>query len=168
MDYWLFNFYLLNRGLFNFFKRRIHMLNNLFFMNMKLVTVCLTIGLVFSFNSSFVQAKEGNLKDINMKDGETQNVEDPELEKKRDKVREQLIKSNFFSKVNRKLIENNYKRYSFRGEYDINYHIMELEVDEKSDESKVETIENIEEIVSQLAKENNLILSHARVIFHQK
>ncbi|MFL0575099.1 hypothetical protein ACH0BK_29460, partial [Priestia megaterium] len=72
------------------------MLNNLFFMNMKLVTVCLTIGLAFSFNSSFVQAKEGNLKDINMEDGETQNVEDPELEKKRDKVREQLIKSNFF------------------------------------------------------------------------
>jgi hypothetical protein len=168
MDYWLFNFYLLNRDLFNFFKRRIHMLNNLFFMNMKLVTVCLTIGLAFSFNSSFVQAKEGNLKDINMKDGETQNVEDPELEKKRDKVREQLIKSNFFSKVNRKLVENKYKRYSFRGEYDINYHIMEVEVDEKSGESKIETIENIEEIVNQLARKNNLISSHARVIFHQK
>jgi len=144
------------------------MLNNLFFMNMKLVSVCFIIGLVFSFNNSFVQAKEGNLKDIDMKDGEASNVEDLELEKKRDEVREQLIKSNFFSKVNRKLIDNNYKRYSFRGEYDINYHIYEVEVDEKSDESKVETIENIEEIVSQLAKENNLISSHARVIFHQK
>ncbi|OLO26724.1 hypothetical protein BTA37_27300 [Priestia megaterium] len=144
------------------------MLNNLFFMNMKLVSVCLTVGLVFFFNSSFVQAKEGNLKDIDGKSGETPNVEDLKLEKKRDEVREQLIKSNFFSKVNRKLIENNYKRYSFRGEYDINYHIMELEVDEKSDETKIETIENIEEIVSQLAKENNVISSHARVVFHQK
>ncbi|MGE6833834.1 hypothetical protein ACQKGA_29235 [Priestia megaterium] len=144
------------------------MLNNLFFMNMKLASLCLIIGLVFSFNNSFVQAKEGNLKDIDVKDGETSNVEDLELEKKRDEVREQLIKSNFFSKVNRKLIENKYRRYSFRGEYDINYHIIELEVDEKSDESKVETIENIEEIVSQLARENNLISSHARVIFHQK
>ena len=144
------------------------MLNSLFFMNMKLVSVCLIVGLIFSFNGSFVQAKEGNLKDINGKSGETPDVEDLKLEKKRDEVREQLIKSNFFSKVNRKLIENNYKRYSFRGEYDINYHIMELEIDEKSDESKIETIENIEEIVSQLAKENNLISSHARVIFHQK
>jgi len=144
------------------------MLNNLFFMNMKLVSLCLIVGLFFSFNSSFVQAKEGNLKDIDGKSGETPNVEDLKLEKKRDEVREQLIKSNFFNKVNRKLIENNYKRYSFRGEYDINYHIMELEVDEKSNESKIETIENIEEIVSQLAKENNLVSSHARVIFHQK
>jgi len=144
------------------------MLNNLFFMNMKLVSVCFIIGLIFSFNNSFVQAKEGNLKNIDMKDGEASNVEDLELEKKRDEVRAQLIKSNFLSKVNRKLIDNNYKRYSFRGEYDINYHIYEVEVDEKSDESKVETIENIEEIVSQLAKENNLISSHARVIFHQK
>jgi hypothetical protein len=137
-------------------------------MNMKLVSVCFIIGLIFSFNNSFVQAKEGNLKNIDMKDGEASNVEDLELEKKRDEVREQLIKSNFFSKVNRKLIDNNYKRYSFRGEYDINYHTYEVEVDEKSDESKVETIENIKEIVSQLAKENNLISSHARVIFHQK
>ena len=144
------------------------MLNNSFFMNMKLVSVCLIVGLIFSFNSSFVQAKEGNLKDINGKSGETPDVEDLKLEKKRDEVREQLIKSNFFSKVNRKLIENNYKRFSFRGEYDINYHIMELEIDEKSDESKIETIENIEEIVSQLAKENNVISSHARVVFHQK
>ena len=137
-------------------------------MNMKLVTLCLIIGLVFSFNNSFVQAKEGNLKDIDVKDKETSNVEDLELEKKRDEIRKQLIKSNFFSKVNRKLIENKYKRYSFRGEYDINYHVIELEVDEKSDESKVETIENIEEIVNQLARKNNLISSHARVIFHQK
>jgi hypothetical protein len=144
------------------------MLNNLFFTNMKLVSLCLIIGLVFSFNNSSVQAKERNLKDIDVKDEETSNGEDLELERKRDEVREQLIKSNFFSKVNRKLIENKYKRYSFRGEYDINYHIMEVEVGEKSDESKVETIENIEEIVSQLARENNLISSHARVIFHQK
>ncbi|MGN7485758.1 hypothetical protein ACTHPB_30085, partial [Priestia megaterium] len=110
------------------------MLNNLFFMNLKLMSLCLIIGLVFFFNSSFIQAKEGNLKDIDMKGEETSNVEDLELEKKRDEVREQLIKSNFFSKVNRKLIENKYMRYSFRGEYDINYHIIELEVDEKSDE----------------------------------
>ncbi|MGN7485757.1 hypothetical protein ACTHPB_30080, partial [Priestia megaterium] len=110
------------------------MLNNLFFMNMKLVSICLIIGLTFPFNNSCVQAKEGNLKDIDVKDGETSNVEDLELERRRDEVREQLIKSNFFSKVNRKLIENKYKRYSFRGEYDINYHIIELEVDEKSDE----------------------------------
>lgn len=114
-------------------------------MNMKLVSLCLITGLVFCFNNSFVQAKERNLKDIDVKDEETSNVEDLELERKRDEIREQLIKSNFFSKVNRKLIENKYKRCSFRGEYDINYHIMELEVDEKSDESKVETIENIEE-----------------------
>ncbi|MBY0031104.1 hypothetical protein H7K20_29240 [Priestia aryabhattai] len=144
------------------------MLNKLFFMNLKLMSVCLIVGLVFSFNSSFVQAKEGNPKDINMKDREIQNVKDLALEKKRDEVREQLIKTDFLNKVNRKLIENNYKRYNFSGEYDINFHILEIEVDEKSDESKVETIENIEEIVSQLAKENNLVSSHARVIFHQK
>ncbi|AYE53448.1 hypothetical protein OEA_27625 (plasmid) [Priestia megaterium NCT-2] len=78
------------------------MLNNLFFMNMKLVSLCLIIGLVFSFNNSFVQAKEGNLKDIDVKDGETSNVEDLELEKKGMKYGNNLLNLIFLAK----LIEN--------------------------------------------------------------
>ncbi|MED3903820.1 hypothetical protein [Priestia megaterium] len=134
----------------------------------KWIIVCFITSLLFFSNHTFIQAKEENLryKTIDRKNEETLNIEDPELKRQRDQVKEKLIRTHFFSKVNQKLIQHAYKKYSFKGEYDINYHVMELEIDEKPGESKVKTIENIEKIVNQLGKENNLVPSHARVIFH--
>ncbi|MGG0285845.1 hypothetical protein ABEY41_12145 [Peribacillus butanolivorans] len=48
----------------------------------------------------------------------------------------------------------------------MNYQIVELVVQKKSGESQVETIKNIGEIVSELAKENNVVPTVTKVSFH--
>ena len=136
----------------------------------KWLIVCLFTGLVLVFNNAFVQAKEENPKDkiVKLKEGETLNVADPELQRAQDEVWEHLVKTDFGNKVDQKLKENGYKRYTHTGEFNINYQIVDLEVDQKPGESKIETIENIDKIVSQLAKENKVVPTIVRVTFHEK
>ncbi|MDM5224404.1 hypothetical protein QUF86_27495 [Peribacillus sp. NJ11] len=136
----------------------------------KYFLVCLVAGLLFFFNESFVQAQEENPKDkiVNLKEGETLNIKNTELSREQDKVWEQLNNTDFANKVDQKLKEHGYKRYSHTGEFDVNYQIIDLEVQKKPGESQVETIKNIGEIVSQLAKENNVVPTIARVTFHKQ
>ncbi len=134
---------------------------------LKLVLVSFLVGFVLVNSEGLVQAKEMDPKDkiVNLKEGETLNVKNPELQRERDKVWEQLVNTNFFNKVDQKLKEHGYKRYTHTGEFDVNYQIVELVVQKKSGESEIETIKNIGEIVSQLAKENNVVPTFAKVSF---
>lgn len=134
---------------------------------LKLVLVSFLVGFVLVNSEGLVQAKEMDPKDkiVNLKEGETLNVKNPELQRERDKVWEQLVNTNFFNKVDQKLKEHGYKRYTHTGEFDVNYQIVELVVQKKSGESEIETIKNIGEIVNQLAKENNVVPTFAKVSF---
>ncbi|MDP1422121.1 hypothetical protein Q8G35_28155 [Peribacillus simplex] len=136
----------------------------------KYFVVCLVAGLLFFFNESFVQAQEKNPNDkiVKLKDGETLNVAHPELLKKRDEVWEKITKSNFIDEVEQKLTENGYKKRTMTGEFDINFQIVDLEVDEKPGESRVETINNIDKIVRELAKENKVVPTITKVTFHKQ
>ncbi|KKI92740.1 hypothetical protein WQ54_07590 [Bacillus sp. SA1-12] len=136
----------------------------------KWLIVCFIAVLLCSFNNGIVQAKEENPKDkiVKLKDGETLNVADPELQKRQDEVWEQLVKTDFSNKVDQKLKENGYKRYTHTGEFNINYQIVDIKVDQKPDESKIETIENISRIVSEIAKENKVVPTITRVTFHKQ
>ncbi|MFE4429668.1 hypothetical protein ACFRH9_21715 [Peribacillus butanolivorans] len=141
-------------------KNRVHIL--------KLILVSFFVGFVLLNSEGLVQAKEMDPKDkiVKLKEGETLNVKNPELQRERDKVWEQLNNTDFANKVDQKLKEHGYKRYSHTGEFDVNYQIVELVVQKKPGESQVETIKNIGEIVSQLAKENNVVPAFAKVSFH--
>lgn len=134
---------------------------------LKLVLVSFLVGFVLVNSEGLVQAKEMDPKDkiVNLKEGETLNVKNPELQRERDKVWEQLVNTNFFNKVDQKLKEHGYKRYTHTGEFDVNYQIVELVVQKKPGESEIETIKNIGEIVNQLAKENNVVPTFAKVSF---
>ncbi|MGF6949031.1 hypothetical protein QF028_001536 [Neobacillus sp. B4I6] len=136
----------------------------------KWLILFLITGLLCSFNNAIVQAKEENPKDkiVKFKEGETLNVADPELQKRQDKVWEQLVKTDFNNKVDQKLKENGYKRYTYTGEFNINYQIVDIKVDRKPYESKVETIENISRIVSELVKENKVVPTITRVTFNKQ
>lgn len=108
----------------------------------KWLILFLITGLLCSFNNAIVQAKEENPTDkiVKLKEGETLNVADPELQRRQDKVWEQLVKTDFNNKVDQKLKENGYKRYTYTGEFNINYQIVDIKVDRKPDENKVKTI----------------------------
>ncbi|MCY9141313.1 hypothetical protein [Peribacillus frigoritolerans] len=134
---------------------------------LKLVLVSFLAGFVLLNSEELVQAKEMDPKDkiVNLKEGETLNIKETELSREQDKVMEQIIKTDFANKVDQKLKEYGYKRYTHTGEVDVNYQLVELVVQKKPGESQVETIKNIDKIVSQLAKENNVVPTFAKVSF---
>ncbi|MFJ7941899.1 hypothetical protein ACIQYG_26075 [Peribacillus sp. NPDC096622] len=135
---------------------------------LKLMLVSSLAGFVLLNSEGLVQAKEMDPKDkiVNLKEGETLNIKNTELSREQDKVMEQLVNADFFNKVDQKLKEHGYKRYTHTGEVDVNYQLVELVVQKKPGESQVETIKNIDKIVSQLAKENNVVPTFAKVSFH--
>ncbi len=132
---------------------------------LKLVLVSFLAGFVLLNSEGLVQAKEMDPKDkiVNLKEGEI--IKETDLTREQDKVVKQLVKTDFFNKVDQKLKEHGYKRYTQTGESDVNYVIVELLVQKKPGESQVETIKNIDKIVSQLAKENNVVPAFAKVTF---
>ncbi|KOR84349.1 hypothetical protein [Peribacillus frigoritolerans] len=134
---------------------------------LKLVLVSFFAGFVLLNSEGLVQAKEMDPKDkiVNLKEGETLNIKETELSREQDNVMEQIIKTDFANKVDQKLKEHGYKRYTHTGEVDVNYQLVELVVQKKPGESQVETIKNIDKIVSQLAKENNVVPTFAKVSF---
>jgi hypothetical protein len=134
---------------------------------LKLVLVSFFAGFVLLNSEGLVQAKEMDPKDkiVNLKEGETLNIKETELSREQDNVMEQIIKTDFANKVDQKLKEHGYKRYTHTGEVDVNYQLVELVVQKKPGESQVETIKNIDKIVSQLAKENNVVPTFAKASF---
>ena len=133
----------------------------------KWLGVWLISGLLLSFNHSFTQGKE-NSRETKLKDGQVLETAHPDLVRKRDEVWRKITDSHFFDKIDLKLQENGYKRYTMTGDFDINYQIVDLEIKEKPRESRIQSIENIDNIVKQLTDENNLVPTITRISFRDK
>ncbi|WP_420743582.1 hypothetical protein [Priestia aryabhattai] len=144
------------------------MKHNFKFVQIIIISLLMTLLFFITNTSLIANAQKPEDKITIIKKNNQPSVSDPELQEKQDQVWNQLVKTDFSNKVDKILKQNGYKRYTHTGEFDINYQIVHLEVAEKKGESKIETIQHISDLVTQLAKENKVVPTITTVEFHKK